>query len=133
MIYQNDQLVKISKSRDILSPYSWEEDTKYETIDHMVPQKDSNKLKSVHVLGNLTFLPKKINLQLRDMNFQNRKKEFKKMIDLHNEDNYPYLPILKEVVYAEHGGSQKDTDNRTKKLGEIIWETLAEDWLGWKD
>ena len=54
------------------------------------------------------------------------------MINLKTDDDYPYLPILKEVC-AEHGGSQKDTDNRTEKLGEIIWQTLAEDWLGWKD
>ena len=63
----------------------------------MVPQKDSSKLKSVHVLGNLTFLPKTKNSQLKDMNFQNRKIEFKKMINLQTEDNCPYLPILKEV------------------------------------
>ena len=127
MTYQNGQLVKTNKSRDILTPAAWEEDEQYETIDHMVPQKDSSKLKSVHVLGNLTFLPKKINSQLKDMDFQIRKTEFKQMITL-QEDDYPYLPILKEVC-NEHGGSQDDTDKRTKKLGEIIWQTLVEDWL----
>ena len=131
MTYQNGQLIKTKKSRDILTPATWEEDEQYETIDHMVPQKDSSKLKSVHVLGNLTFLPKKTNSQLKDMDFQSRKVEFKKMITLH-EDKYPYLPILKEVC-NEHGGSQNDTDKRTERLGEIIWQTLAQDWLGWKD
>ena len=127
------QLKSTRKGHDILCPYVWDKrDKKYETMDHMVPQNDSTKLKSVHVLGNLTFLPKKINSKLQDKNFQDRKKEFKKMIDRQNEDNYPYLPILKEVC-NEHGGTQGDTDKRTEKLGEIIWQTLAEDWLGWKD
>ena len=134
MTSQNGKIKNQRKSRGILKPHCWEEDEKYETIDHMVPQTgaDSNSLKSVHVLGNLTFLPKKENSKLKNKDFQTRKKEFKKMIDPDGEDEYAYLPLLKEVC-SEHGGGQEETDNRTQRMGEIIWETLAEDWLGWKD
>ena len=54
-------------------------------------------------------------------------------------DGMPYLEILREVVsydddrYLDENLHLNDAaiKERGERLGHAVWETLAEDWLGW--
>ena len=72
-------------------------------------------------------------------------KFFLKKREIYNEcinqdpNDMPYIPILKEIVSYGEGNldnnylSEQAIDARGERLGDSIWRTLAEDWLGWKN
>ena len=108
----------------------------YRTIEHIVPQ----SYKKIDKIGNLILLPQGVNTKVGSGNFLEKKKEYQKCID-DDPNDMPYIPVLKEVVSYKKSEEldenshlkERVIDFRGEKLGNSIWETLAEDWLGWKD
>ena len=108
----------------------------YKTIEHIVPQ----GYKSIDKIGNLILLPQDINNKAGKKNFIEKKKIYQECLKTESND-MPYIPVLKEIVsYGKKGDldnnshlNEKTINVRGKKLGKSIWQTLAEDWLGWKD
>ena len=108
----------------------------YKTIEHITPQ----GYKSVDKIGNLILLPQNINSKVGKKNFLDKKEVYEDCINK-SPNEMPYIPVLKEI--ASYGKVNDLDDNqylkdeviisRGEKLGNSIWQTLAEDWLGWKD
>ena len=108
----------------------------YKTIEHITPQ----GYKTIDKIGNLILLPQEINSKVGKKNFLKKKEIYQKCIDT-DPNEMPYIPVLKEIVSY---GQTKDLDQnsylnevviafRGEKLGDSIWQTLAKDWLEWKD
>ncbi|MDE0118734.1 MAG: DUF262 domain-containing HNH endonuclease family protein [Bdellovibrionales bacterium] len=116
---------------DILDIHHWK-DSDYKTIEHILPKSDKTVIGHIHTLGNLTLLPQVLNSSLGDKPFSEKLVKYKQFCERENEDKYPYLPIIKHIANYDQFTKQK-IEERSKILSEFIWQTLAEDWLGWKD
>ena len=123
------QNLKRGNGIDILNIYYWKHND-YKTKEHIIPQ--SERTIYTHTLGNLTLIPQELNSSVGKKSFLEKKREFKKFCSIENSDGYPYLPILKHIAaYDEFGEEQ--IKQRSKILSTFIWQTLAEDWLGWEN
>ncbi len=108
----------------------------YKTVEHITPR----SYKSIDKIGNLILLPQNINSKVGNKSFPEKKKIYNDCINQDSND-MPYIPILKEIVsYKEqhdlddnHYLGEQAIDARGERLGNSIWRTLAEDWLGWKN
>lgn len=118
---------------DILTSHYWQHDD-YKTIEHIIP-KSNEKVSGSHIntIGNLTLLPKALNSSLGDKKFPKKLKEYKRFCSKENEDGdeYPYLPIIKHIAHYDQFG-EKQIEERSEILSKFIWNTLVEDWLGWR-
>ena len=110
----------------------------YKTVEHIVPQSH----KTINKPGNLILLPQNINSKAGKQKFIDKKRIYENCLakEQHEGDDLPYLRILREIVSYD----EKDTDRhghlndqaiaiRGERLGNAIWETLANDWLEWSD
>jgi len=108
----------------------------YKTIEHIVPQ----SYKTINRIGNLVLLPQTINAKAGKQDFVTKRKIYQRCLEKKDVgDGMPYLEILKEVVSYDDNylddNSHLNEDaikERGERLGHAVWETLAEDWLGWK-
>ncbi len=113
------------------------EEYDYKSIEHIVPQ----SYKTINRIGNLVLLPQKINAKAGKENFVSKRRIYEQCLERKDTgDGMPYLEILREVI--SYGDSYLDKNNhlndeaikkRGERLGHAVWETLAEDWLGWTD
>lgn len=110
----------------------------YKTVEHVVPQSH----KTINRPGNLILLPQNINSKAGNQKFIDKKRIYEDCLakEQHEGDDLPYLRILREIASYD----EKDTDQhghlteqaittRGERLGNAIWETLANDWLDWSD
>lgn len=112
------------------------EEYDYKTIEHIVPQ----NYKTINMIGNLVLLPRTINAKAGKQNFAAKRKIYQQCLEKKDVgDGMPYLEILKEVVSYEDRYlddklhlNEEAIKERGERLGHAVWETLAEDWLGWK-
>lgn len=108
----------------------------YKTIEHIVPQ----SYKAINRIGNLVLLPQAINAKAGKQDFATKKKIYQQCLEKKDVgDGMPYLEILKEVVSYDDNYfdenyhlNEEAIKERGERLGHAVWETLAEDWLGWK-
>ena len=108
----------------------------YKTIEHIVPQ----SYKAINRIGNLVLLPQTINAKAGKQDFVVKRRIYKQCLEKKDVgDGMPYLEILKEVVsyddnYLDDNShlNEEAIKERGERLGHAVWETLAEDWLGWK-
>ncbi|MDE3269976.1 MAG: DUF262 domain-containing protein [Pseudomonadota bacterium] len=108
----------------------------YKTLEHIIPQ----SYKTINKIGNLTLLPQKINAKAGNKDFVSKRKIYEQHLESKDYgDGQPYLEILREVV-SYNDDSYLDEQNhlneeaikeRGQRLGHAVWQTLAEDWLGW--
>ena len=121
--------LKISKL-EFLTTDNWNS-TEYKTIEHITPKSH----KQIDKIGNLILLPQEINSKAGNKNFSEKKKIYKKCLNKDPND-MPYMPVLKEIVSCNASEDSyleaSEIDKRGERLGNSIWKTLAEDWLGWK-
>ena len=127
----NKKLLIKGKGVNILDIYHWKH-LDYKTIEHIIPKSDNIVIGHTHTLGNLTLLPKALNSSIGNKPFSKKLKQYKQFCSKENEDKYPYLPIIKHIANYDKFTKQ-EIEERSKILSEFIWQTLAEDWLGWKD
>ena len=117
---------------DILTLHDWK-NKDYKTIEHIIPQAERRQIIShIHTLGNLTLLPQTLNSALGNKPFSEKLKEYRQFCSTENQDKYPYLPIIKHLAHYNHF-NKKEIEERSGILSQFIWQTLAEDWLGWKE
>ena len=116
---------------DILTLYHWKHKD-YKTIEHIIPKTDRQIISHIHTLGNLTLLPQTLNSALGNKPFSEKLKEYRQFCSTENQDKYPYLPIIKHLAHYNHF-NKKEIEERSGILSQFIWQTLAEDWLGWKE
>ena len=127
----NKKSLEEGRGIDILNEHYWDH-SDYKTIEHIIPKTDKKVIGHIHTLGNLTLLPQALNSSLGDKLFKDKLMKYKKFCDKENEDKYPYLPIIKQIASYDQF-TEKEIEERSKILSEFIWQTLAEDWLEWKD
>ena len=106
----------------------------YKTIEHITPQghkKDDR-------IGNLILLPQSINSKVGRGKFLDKVKIYKSCLETDPSINeLPYLPILQEIISYENDElengylSKASIAKRGERLGESIWQTLAEEVLEW--
>ena len=124
------QIMKVSQLK-FLTTDNWN-GKEYKTIEHIVPK----SYKHINKIGNLILLPQNINSKAGNKSFSEKKEIYNQCLAA-DSGEMPYIPILKEIVsYNPSEDSYLDDtaiDKRGKRLGDSIWKTLAEDWLGWKD
>ena len=126
---EDKKILEKGKGTDILNEHFWEHKD-YKTIEHIIPKSSKQMIGHIHTLGNLTLLPQALNSSLGDKTFQDKLLKYKEFCKKENEDKYPYLPIIKHITkYNEF----TKIEECSEILSEFIWQTLAEDWLGWKD
>ena len=123
--------LKKGKGINILDLHYWK-DKDYKTIEHIIPKSDNNFISHVHTIGNLTLLPMKLNSSLGKKTFSQKNEDYKKFCSTEKEDSYPYLPLIKHISHYDKF-NKKEIEERSQVLSEFIWQTLAEDWLKWKD
>ena len=116
---------------NILTLDNYSENEDYKTIEHIIPQTDRQMIGHIHTLGNLTLLPKALNSSLGNKSFSEKLKEYKQFCSKENDDKYPYLPTIKHLAHYNQF-DKKEIEERSGILSQFIWQTLAEDWLGWK-
>ncbi len=117
---------------NILDIHHWHH-LDYKTIEHIIPKSDKTVINHINTLGNLTLLPKKLNSSLGDKPFSKKLELYKQFCEnTTNEDKYPYLPIIKHIASYDQF-TQEEIEERSEILSEFIWQTLAEDWLGWNN
>ena len=116
---------------DILGIHYWKH-LDYKTIEHIIPKTNKTVIGHIHTLGNLTLLPQILNSSLGDKLFSEKLIRYKQFCEKENEDKYPYLPIIKHIASYDQFTKQ-EIEKRSIVLSEFIWQTLAEDWLGWKE
>ena len=128
----NLQTKKLEKGKgiDIFNLHYWSHKD-YKTIEHIIPKTDKSIIGYTHTLGNLTLLPRTLNSRLGNKPFADKHKEYKKFCSTENTDKYPYLPVIKHIA-GYNQFEKKEIEERSAILSEFIWQTLAEDWLGWK-
>ena len=115
---------------NIFTLHHWKHDD-YKTIEHIIPKSKRSIIGHTHTLGNLTLLPHVLNSALGDKPFLDKLKQYKQFVQTENENKYPYLPIIKHIANYNKFEKQ-EIEKRSEVLAEFIWQTLAEDWLGWK-
>lgn len=131
---QKNQILKKAQLK-FLTFDNWN-DKNYKTIEHIIPQ----SYEAIHKIGNLILLPQKINNKAGNKKFSDKRKIYNQCLNK-DPSEMPYIPVLKEIVSykavedltGDNHLSELAIDKRGKRLGESIWQTLAEDWLGWKD
>ena len=116
---------------DIFNIHYWKHED-YKTIEHIIPQTNREIIGHIHTLGNLTLLPQVLNSSLGDKSFSEKLTEYKQFCEKENENQYPYLPIINHIAHYNQF-TKEEIEERSIILSEFIWQTLAEDWLGWND
>ena len=129
----------------------------YETVEHIVPQSRHEKLKcdvsDLHVLGNLTLLPKVDNDILSNRLWSQRKPIYRVLsakspagarllrpsLRFLSKDrqNYViqkacYLPMTDAVAKWGEFTSLEHIKKRGRNFAELAWKRLAVDWLKWR-
>ncbi len=112
------------------------ESNDYKTVEHIVPQ----RRKTINKIGNLILLPQEINSRASAKNFIDKKIIYQECLakEKHEGDDLPYLRILREIVSYDDNDVDEHNDlnnqaitTRGIRLGNAIWDTIAEDWLAW--
>ena len=111
------------------------EEYDYKSIEHIVPQNH----RTINKIGNLVLLPQSINTKAGKKDFVSKRNIYQQCLEKKDVgDSMPYLEILREVVsyddnYLDENLHLNDAaiKERGERLGHAVWETLAEDWLGW--
>ena len=125
------KLLTKGRGINILDIYHWQHPD-YKTIEHIIPKSNNIVIGHTHTLGNLTLLPQALNSSLGDKPFSDKLIKYKQFCENENENKYPYLPIIKHIANYDQFTKQ-EIEERSTILSEFIWQTLAEDWLRWKD
>ena len=128
-IFFKNGILQKGSGVDILNIHYWT-NSDYKTIEHIIPKSDRTIIGHIHTLGNLTLLPQKLNSSLGDKPFLEKLKQYQNFCSTENTDKYPYLPIIKHITNYNQF-KQEEIEERTNILAELIWQTLAENWLGW--
>ena len=136
-IFNSDSCCLIKSKLKFLTSNNYHGNT-YKTVEHIVPQSH----KTINKPGNLILLPQNINSKAGKQKFIDKKRIYEDCLakEQHEGDDLPYLRILREIVSYD----EKDTDQhghlneqaiatRGERLGNAIWNTLANDWLDWSD
>ena len=130
--FEPNKGLKKGKGINILTLHHWKHED-YKTIEHIIPQAERRQMIShIHTLGNLTLLPQYLNSLVKNKPFSEKLKKYKQFCSTANKDKYPYLPTIKHLVHYNHF-NKKEIEERSGILSQFIWQTLAEDWLGWKN
>jgi len=127
---ENNKSLTKGKGIDIFNDHYWNH-SDYKTIEHILPQSKKELIAHIHTIGNLTLLPKSLNTSVTNKPFLEKLTQFKSFCSKESDDKYPYLPIIKHITSYDTF-AETEIEERSQILSEFIWETLAEDWLGWK-
>ncbi len=122
--------LKKGKGIDIFNTRCWSHED-YKTIEHIIPQSGKTIIGHVHTLGNLTLLPIALNSSLGNKPFTDKKKEYEQFCSTENADKYPYLPVIRHIASYNQFGKEQ-IEERSEILSALVWQKLAEGWLGWK-
>ena len=143
--------------RPIITARAWGS-KEHETVEHIVPRAHRSRLQcdedALHILGNLTLLPKGTNSALRDREWPERKAIFRalsaetedKLEEAKADPKFPasacqgqdwlqshYLPMTRAVSLCADFTSLAHIDERGQNLAQLAWQRLAVEWLGFKD
>lgn len=131
--YFNTDKKSLTKGKgiNILDVHHWQH-SDYKTIEHIIPKSNNTVVGHTHTLGNLTLLPLALNSSIGNKSFSEKLKQYKQFCSTKNTDKYPYLPIINHIAHYNQL-TKKEIEERSVILSKFIWQTLAEDWLGWKD
>ena len=124
--------LKKGKGINILNIHHWQNNLDYQTIEHIIPKSNSMVIGHIHTLGNLTLLPQTLNSSVGNKDFSKKHEKYTQFCSKENEDKYPYLPVINHIAHYNQF-EKEDMEDRSEILSQFIWQTLAEDWLGWKD
>ena len=156
---RNGMLIRGNRGvQSLIAADSWHRPN-YETVEHIVPQsryEDEDlecNVSDLHVLGNLTLLPKVDNDILSNHSWAQRKPIYRvlsarspaeaeslrpsiRFLSRERQDyviqKACYLPMTEAVAKWREFTSLEHIEKRGRNLAELAWKRLAKDWLKWR-